>query len=305
MAIPEGTGTFTGFPNAPAIDGGDVSVFATGVDGQQGIYRFGRPTPPPIKVADLNTAVPDAPEGVTTFTGFSGAPVIRGDSVAFVGTGTDWQGIYRFVPPNPVRVADLSTPIPNGTGSFTGFIPVDPCIDGSLVVVSGSGSGGQEGVYAVDVALPAPPPIMPIADTSTEIPGGSGNFTGFNPSPPPITPVAPSSSGQYLVFFGAGDEGQQGIYLSDVAFPQPPPILPVADHSDAVQLGRFRRLPLAHRRGGLDGRDLCRPGEGLQAGEHGASEDDAHHLRRAAARDRRAHDPGHQVQQRDDLGPGD
>jgi hypothetical protein len=56
-AIPEGTGSFTNFPYAPAIDGGNVSVYATGAGGQQGLYRF-NPIPPPIKVADLNTAIP-------------------------------------------------------------------------------------------------------------------------------------------------------------------------------------------------------------------------------------------------------
>ena len=69
---------------------------------------------------------------------------------------------------------------------------------------------------------------------NTEIPGGAGNFTRFAPIPPPITPIAPSISGQYVVFFGEGGEGQQGIYLVDVATPQPPPIMPVADGNTTI-----------------------------------------------------------------------
>ena len=237
-AIPDGAGTFTDFPYSPALDAGNVTLFGTGVDGQQGVYRFVPPNPTvppnPIKVADLNTAIPD---GAGNFTGFAGAPTISGDAVAFLGTGVGGQqGIYRFVPPNPIKVADLSTPIPNGTGLFTNFTPVDPCIYLNKLVFIGDGSGGQQGVYLVDV-LPMPPPIMPIADTNTEVPGGFGNFTRFLPIPPPITPVAPSISGNYAVFFGASIEGQQGVYLVDILSPSPPPIMPVADGNTAIPGG--------------------------------------------------------------------
>jgi hypothetical protein len=226
-AIPDGTGTFTNLPYSPAIDGGNVSVYATGVGGQQGLYRF-TPNPPPIKVADLNTAIPG---GAGNFTGFGGSPIISGDAVAFHGAGAGGQqGIYRFGPnPPPIKVADLYTPIPNGTGNFTS-IPTDPSISGSLVAFIGSGSGEQQGVYLANTG-PQPPPITPIADKNTAIPSDSGNFYRFVPP----NPIAPSISGGYVVFFGAGSEiGQEGIYLVDIASPQPPPILPVADRNTAI-----------------------------------------------------------------------
>ena len=233
-SIPDGTGTFTNFPYSPAIDNGNVTLVGTGVGGQQVISRF-RPVPPPIKVADLNTAIS---EGSGTFTDFAGSPTISGDAVAFLGMGASGQqGIYsRLGPvPPPIKVADLFTPIPNGSGNFTNFSPVDPCIDGSLVVFIGSGSivGGaeQQGVYLVDVARPTPPPIIPIADKNTAIPGDSGNFYRFVPP----NPTAPSISGNYLVFFGAGSEiGQEGIYIVDTSKPNPPPIIPVADRNTVV-----------------------------------------------------------------------
>jgi hypothetical protein len=229
-AIPGGTGTFTNFPYSPALDGGSVALVGTGVGGQQGVYRFVPPNPTvppnPVKVADLNTAIPG---GAGNFTGFAGSPVISGDAVAFLGTGAGGQqGVYRFVPPNPIKVADLSTPIPNGTGVFTA-IPTDPCISGDAVVFSGSGSAEQQGIYLANTNLT----ITPIADTNTEVPGGSGNFTSFVP----FIPVDPCISGNYAVFFGAGIEGQQGIYLVDISMPQPPPIIPVADGNTAIPGG--------------------------------------------------------------------
>lgn len=230
-AIPGGTGTFTDFPYSPALDGGNVTLVGTGVGGQQGVYRFG-PNPPPIKVADLYTAIPG---GAGNFTGFGGAPAISGDAVAFLGTGAGGQqGIYRFSPvPPPIKVADLYTPIPNGSGSFTNFQPVDPCIDGSLVVFVGDGSTEQQGVYLANTS-PIPPPIMPVADKNTAIPGDSGNFYRFVPS----NPTAAAISGGYVVFFGAGSEiGQEGIYIVDTSSPTPPPIMPVADRNTVIPGG--------------------------------------------------------------------
>ena len=242
-AIPEGVGTFTDFPYSPAIDAGQVALVGTGAGGQQGVYRFVPPNPTvpptPVKVADLNTAIPG---GAGNFTGFAGAPTISGDAVAFLGTGAGGQqGVYfRVAPVDPCRlVADVGTPIPNGTGNFT-ILPFDPSVSGGNVVFIGGGpdvgEAGQRGVYLANT-LPQPPPITPLADTNTEVAGGSGNFTGFSPNPPPITPVAPSLSGHYAVFFGAGIDGQQGIYLVDILLPQPPPITPVADVNTAMPGG--------------------------------------------------------------------
>jgi hypothetical protein len=83
----------------------------------------------------------------------------------------------------PVKVADLNTAIPGGSGNFTSFIPgnpVMPAIDGTRVAFLGTGSGGQQGIY---VSIPSDPIIpgnpVKIADTATAIPGGAGNFTGF------------------------------------------------------------------------------------------------------------------------------
>lgn len=186
-AIPGGTGNFTGFgvngiPGDPCISGDNVAFFGVGSGGQQGLYRA-TPSGPPIKVADLNTAIPG---GTGNFTGFSNGahppnPCISGDTLAFYGTGSGGQqGVYRAIPQGPpIKVADLNTAIPGGTGNFTGFgnglIPPDPIISGDTVAFLGVGSGGQQGVYA----MPQGPPNK-VADLNTAIPSGSGNFTSFS-----------------------------------------------------------------------------------------------------------------------------
>jgi len=44
--------------------------------------------------------------------------------VAFYGEGTSGQsGIYRMRTGPPIKVADLNTAIPNGSGNFTAFHP--------------------------------------------------------------------------------------------------------------------------------------------------------------------------------------
>jgi T5SS/PEP-CTERM-associated repeat protein len=205
-AIPSGTGDFTSFipqePVRPSIDGSNVAFFGAGSGGQQGIYA-GIPGNP-VRIADTATAIPG---GMGNFTSFipqgSCNPAISGNNVAFFGAGSGGQqGIYSGVPGNPVRVADTGTAIPGGTGNFTAF-PSSPSISGNNVAFLGSGSGGQQGIYA---GIPGNP--IRVADLNTAIPGGTGNFTSFIPG----NPVAPAIDGNNVAFFGAGSGGQQGIY---------------------------------------------------------------------------------------------
>src|SRR5207248_10223054 len=127
------------------------------------------------------------------------------------------QGIYVSIPTEPIipvepfRIADTSTAIPGGTGTFTSFthpgIPPNPVISGYNVVFFGAGSGGQQGIYRVlpqDPVIPGNP--VKVVDLNTAIPGGSGNFTAL--------PQEPFISGNNVVFLGNGAGGQQGVYVS-------------------------------------------------------------------------------------------
>jgi hypothetical protein len=233
-AIPEGTGNFTGFFPQLSTHGGEAAVLATGAGGQQGIYRF-IPTEPMTKVADLNTAIPD---GTGNFTAFPlASPVISNGNVAFLGNGSGGQqGIYRVIPTEPtipgepVKVADLNTAIPSGSGNFTGFVG-SPAISGNNVAFIANGSGGQQGVY---VTIPTEPNIpgnpVKVADTATTMPGSADSFQFFESVSMDRSVVSAA-----LAFVGGGTVGgdpMKGVYVSLIG----PPIK-VADFATSIPEG--------------------------------------------------------------------
>jgi hypothetical protein len=240
--IPSGTGNFLSFGTDAGIIivGGDVLFSARGVGGQQGIYLSSHATPGELlRIADTTMTIPD---GVGIFTGFQNALGFSGTDVAFVGSGSAaQQGLYRVAaisPPqvgSPFRLADTTTPIPDGNGNFTGF-PAGPAISGSDVAFIGNGSGAQQGLYRV--AAISPPQVgsrLRIADTTTAIPGGSGNFTSFGSDQ--ANPVDPAMSGDRLAFVGSGSGGQQGVYSVSLAAPQAGSPLRVADTATPIPGG--------------------------------------------------------------------
>jgi sugar lactone lactonase YvrE len=206
-AIPAGTGNFMAFsipgnPVSPAISSTNVAFFGAGTGGQQGIYGASVSiNGPPIKIADTTTAIPG---GTGTFTAFAGNPFLSGDRVAFLANGAGGQqGVYGAsvsMQGPPIKIADTTTAIPGGTGTFTAF-PGNPSLSGDSVAFVGSGIGGQQGVYGASVSVQGPP--IKIVDTATAIPGGTGTFTGFGNVSLSATDVA---------FLGFGASGQQGIY---------------------------------------------------------------------------------------------
>jgi hypothetical protein len=127
-----------------------------------------------------------------------------------------------------VRIADRNTAIPLGAGNFSAFgavgVPSDPGISGGNVIFTGFGLN-QAGVYArLNGALAS------IADTNTDIPNGSGKFMVFVV---PGVQTAPCITGDTALFFGAGANGQQGIYKSTGAGA----ISRIADTQTAVPSG--------------------------------------------------------------------
>src|SRR5438093_9610861 len=84
-----GTGTFTDFPTAPAINYGNVAFMGLGSGGQIGLYlKLSQNTHvDPYKVmADLNTAIPG---GTGTFTYFAQTELSLSDaSLPFLGAGS-------------------------------------------------------------------------------------------------------------------------------------------------------------------------------------------------------------------------
>jgi ELWxxDGT repeat protein/VCBS repeat-containing protein len=227
-SIPGGQGTFTALREpALSFQPGDpcheAAFIGDGSGGQQGLYAvsFGDAScdNAPVVLVDLETPLPG---GAGTFTSLSEPTLsaIPGDpchEAAFIGNGSGGQqGLYAVsfgdasCSSSPVRLVDLGTSIPGGSGSFTAlhepslsFTPGDPCHEAAFI---GDGPGGQQGVYSLsfgDTACAASPAA--IADRSTSIPQGLGAFTGFE--------VVSSSSG-HTAFLGTGAGGQKGIYLA-------------------------------------------------------------------------------------------
>jgi hypothetical protein len=138
-----------------------------------------------------DTATP-APGGSGNFTAF-GLPSPIGFSADFAG-GT---GVYRFSP-TPPTLANSSTAIPSAAGNFTGFSA--PTGGGGPYYFRGNGAASQ-GVYDYRSSGPS---LTAVADTSTAIPGGGGNFANF---------FAPSGRGDGNLAFRANNGGSvTGIY---------------------------------------------------------------------------------------------
>jgi ELWxxDGT repeat protein/VCBS repeat-containing protein len=233
--IPDGSGSFTElrdlrFSALPGDPCRDAAAIGAGPGGQQGVYLFtscevGPPSLPALRLADLVTPIPD---GAGTFTGMSDLALraIPGDpcrEAAFIGEGMGQLGVYvasacRTGQPEPplLRIADLDTGIPGGSGSFTAlrepslsFQPGDPCHEAAFV---GDGAGGQQGIYAASFGdTSCSGDVVALADLSTSIPGGSGAFTALRE---PSLSFIPGDPCQEAAFIGEGTGGQQGIYAT-------------------------------------------------------------------------------------------
>jgi hypothetical protein len=192
--IPGGTGNFTGFGFA-AIKHGNLAMGTSGPNGYQAIISdIGGHL---NVVADTNTPIPG---GMGNFTNFNQSYSFDGSNSAFRGFGSSGHvGIYNDIGGHLNVVADTNTPIPGGTGNFTGF-GFFTQISNGITVFNGLGSSGQNGLYTAIGGH-----LSVVADTNTPIPGGKGNFTNFGGF---------SFDGVSLAFYGAGSSGQAGDYTN-------------------------------------------------------------------------------------------
>jgi hypothetical protein len=102
-----------------------------------------------LRIADLTTPIPGGGNfsafNALALTAFPGDPV----RVAFTALGAAQAGVYLYDSANaanPLRqVANLSTRIPDGTGTFTSFSAVS--LSARHTAFLGLGGGGQQGIY--------------------------------------------------------------------------------------------------------------------------------------------------------------
>jgi hypothetical protein len=100
------------------------------------------------------------------------------------------------------RVVDTATTLPGGTGTFQS-LGTTLAIDSTGRIAFADEGASNKGVYVHSAGT-----TTKVADLSTAIPGGTGNFTGFTLANGALAP------GQ-LAFRGAGGSGQSGVYAYD------------------------------------------------------------------------------------------
>ena len=162
MPIPGGTGNFSDVASDSLSNG--VLAFS----GASGIYTSTCGATPTVSVvANQNTVIPNA--GGATFTGpYFGDLAISGNTVAFSYTSNPRGGVYEQVGQGPITVvADRTTPLPGGTGHFSGNFDIPVGISGSNI----SFIGDQQGVYASINGT-----LRTIADGLTRSPNGAGTL---------------------------------------------------------------------------------------------------------------------------------
>jgi uncharacterized delta-60 repeat protein len=210
------------------------------------------------------------PGGTGLYTGFLGGPALSGGLLAVHASGTGGQqGLFtcdRSAPADPcVPVVAPSTPIPGGSGAFTGFNGLT--VAGQQTAFIGGGAGGQQGIFTCGPG----DPCVPLAAVGGRIPGGTGAFTGFGdvalatgtavPTPPALAGFIGSGVGQQGVFvcqpgdpcapvatLASAIPGGTGTFTSfqrmaitpDTALPQPPSIVAFVGSGAAGQQGVFR-----------------------------------------------------------------
>jgi hypothetical protein len=151
-----------------------------------------------IKIADSGTPVPGGGAAYQ----FVQAPALDGRDVAFANralpTGT--IGLYAYIDGTLRVVADQSTPIPNGTGTFSTFRNQVSISNGVLAFVGYDAEGNAALCIGSD-----PSDLAVLADTSTPIPGGTETFTWFGD---------PWIENGCVAFAGAGSSSSSyGVYV--------------------------------------------------------------------------------------------
>lgn len=175
----------------------DISVIAQdGISRTRHQIEVARQKPLPFAtfeiVADDTTPWPDSPDFLNWFR----EPSYDGSSVAFFGAKTGQGAIFLQSGGNLDIIADITTPEPrSGVATFEVF--GDPTLDGDGVAFY-SFAPTFGGIYTSIGGN-----LGFVADNQTDIPGGTGTFSGFSD---------PAFNAGNTAFLGDGFNLQQGIY---------------------------------------------------------------------------------------------
>lgn len=205
-----GVGTFTQLIVRPSISGTLTSFGGNLSTGLPALALSGATAI--IKIADTTTTIPGG-TGVP-FDTFSAGPVgLSGSVYAFKGSGTPPGatgnlGNFSNATGSLNPVAAVGTAYPGG-GIFRNV--TEPSVSGTTIAFTGtSGFGAPIGVFTRTGSAA----VVTVADTSTAMPNGAGNFSGF-------VDVAGNGylaniSGANVVFGGRNAAGTSfGLFLSN------------------------------------------------------------------------------------------
>jgi hypothetical protein len=197
-AIPSTGGTFTGF-GMPAPAQQALLFTGSGSLGTEGVYvKSGEILK---RIADTSTP---APSGSGNFQSFNGGLAfdVQG-AIAFVGTDAAGNlGVYAssFPAGGVAMIANGSTPIPGGSGTFNYFS--SPSVNAYGVAFFASRTGNPPA--GVGLYLSRNGVLNTFASTKTPVPGMGGTFSAFG---------APMIAGTSIAFHAQGTNGSDGIYL--------------------------------------------------------------------------------------------
>jgi len=192
----EGLLPFLSFGASPSMDGNSV-VFIGSTATSAGVYRYANGSL--AVVADTMTPIPEGsgnfqPFGFVQAVGDEGTVVFVAQVVVPRGV-VEQRGIYSTVGSSLAVLADLNTPIPGGSGTFTDFRAVS--LDGESLGFLGFGSN-EQGIY-----VSAHGSIGVIADLNTLIPDRTDLFAA-------LASVAVDDGN--VAFQGRGSDGYNGIF---------------------------------------------------------------------------------------------
>jgi hypothetical protein len=189
---------------SPAISGGNVA-FGAITDGASGIYAL--MDGEVIVIADQLTQMPDRDLPFRFALSRGSGPSISGRNVAFVGVViAEGEAIWTWIDGKLRRIADTSTPVPGGIGTFRNFASGNgarPSISGENVAFAGGWprEGNMQlghGIYAYINGE-----LRKIADTETRMPGSNQKPLNFRL----LDGISPSISGENVVFSAVMPEG--------------------------------------------------------------------------------------------------
>ena len=148
------------------------------------------------RVANSTTPIP---AGTGEFTSFGNTASIHNGNVVFRGGGEDGQqGIYFWQNGVITRIADASTQVPNGSGTFAFLSFFAYTVRDGNILFHGAGTNGENGLYQWKNQN-----LSKWIDHTDLVPGNGGNFTSFR---------LPFQTQDTVSFIGYGENDHSGVY---------------------------------------------------------------------------------------------